>query len=144
MDGDARWTRREAVRLLAALGWTLGAGSPGWLAGCAPDTAAGGAFFLPVMDEPDAMIALGRAWLRSQAAQPTQEQLLSALGWSPALASDAPALRDWIAARHARDWIDGRVLEVNGFRLSATEVQLYALAALLAEQGVLGTAAAAT
>ncbi len=140
MDGEATLTRREAVRLLAALGWSLGAGSPAWLAGCAPDSAAGGAFFLPVMDEPDAMIALGRAWLRSQATPPTQDQLLTELGRSPGLASDAAALRDWIAARHAHDWLAGRLLEVNGFQLSATEVQLYALAARLAEEGVLGSA----
>ena len=60
--------------------------------------------------------------------------LVDELGWPDAGDdTDSSTLRAWLAERQRSDWIEGRVVGLETFRITATEARLYGLAALLSE-----------
>ena len=130
--------RRAALRLLVATGLLpLTAGATGLLSltSCRGEQNAEDQAFRRVLSDAEGMIATGRAWLNAQPPSPaiTIASLLEAIR-SPET-SQAPTdaeLRRWLAERQREDWLLGRVVSLNGVRLTATEVRLYGLAALFA------------
>ena len=127
-------TRRAALRLLAAAGvLPLTAGTASLLAatGCGSDRRRHEQAFARLLPDSGGMVVVGRAWLASQPGEVTVASLVDALGGPDT--GDEPTLRAWLAKRQRRDWLEGNVVGLATFRITATEARLYALAALLSE-----------
>jgi len=133
--------RRAALRLLAAVGAlpvAAGWGALGSWLGCAPTSSGAGRGLQRAWADPEAMAALGRVWLEQQAQPASEGPLLAELGWPAAFDAQEAGpieIRAWLAEQHRRDWLEGRQVAVAGFRLSASEVRVYALAALWSDAG---------
>jgi hypothetical protein len=128
-----RLTRRAALRLLAAAGLAPLAAGAGGLAGCRDARRPGGPDPAQLITHPADMARVGELWLEAQNAAPDVAALVDAL--SARGDRDEDALRRRLADRQREDWIEGRVEEVRGFRFARTELELYALAALLGRAG---------
>jgi hypothetical protein len=122
----ADWTRREALRLLAAAGLTPFAFGGGGIAACSDAPPPPGPDSL--IRDPAEMARIGALWLAGQAVPPRTEELVRALSATDPRDRDHAALRERLGRRQRGDWIEGRVEEVRGFRFARTELELYALA----------------
>ena len=131
--------RRAALRLLVAAGiLPLTAGATGLLSltSCRGEQNPEDQAFRRVLSDAEGMVATGRAWLNAQPPSPpiTIGSLLEAIRWPETAGPPTDeALRRWLAERQREDWLLGRVVSLNGVRMTATEVRLYALAALFAQ-----------
>ncbi len=76
---------------------------------------------------------LGRVWLDSQSLEPSATELVALIcGESRCaeFADDSDRMRRLIADRHRSDFERGNLVSLNGWRMSETEVALYALVAI--------------
>ena len=124
---DLRFTRRQALRYLAALG-----ALPLYpLAGCSRETDP--AELVALRRDRKSAALLGRAWLDDQSPEPSATELMERIcGESGCadFADDSDRMRRSIAERHRSDFERGNLISVEGWLMSETEVALYALVAI--------------
>ncbi len=124
---DQRFTRRQALRYLAALG-ALPLQS---LVACRRETDP--AELVDLRRDRKSAALLGRAWLDEQSPEPNATELVTRIcGESGCadFADDSDRMRRSIAERHRSDFERGNLISVEGWLMSETEVALYALVAI--------------
>lgn len=105
------------------------------LAGCGPDAELGGRL-AGFYGDPEAAAAVGRVWLAASPEEADRALLIERMAdgsldeWERLARRDPEALRAAVRARHRTDFAEDRVVRLNGWILSETEVRLCALAAL--------------
>ncbi len=134
----SRGIARRTVLKAAGGGVAFGLLGPSLLGstGCAPDVSLVDACVARVR-EVDAARIVGDAYLRTLGPEPPSAETLAAemageegAEWRRLAAAGGSGLGEAILARHAADLEQGRLLEVWGWQLSATELRLAALVAL--------------
>ena len=126
--------RRRFVAHLLSLG-ALGA-SPGtaWAASSTTPHDPVASTLSRLLGHPESAVVVGRAYLliAPDAREPARLiDLLSASCDGLALDADLDTLRPRLGRRIRQDFAEGRVVDVDGWRLSLTEARLCGLAALL-------------
>lgn len=117
-------TRREALRCLAALGAIP-------VVGCIGETDP--ASLVALRRDRRSAELLGRAWLAGQRPEPSAQELVARIcgeSGCAGFADDGERMRRLIRARHRSDFEQGRLVSVDGWLMSQTEVALYALVAI--------------
>jgi len=123
MSEPADMGRRQALRLLAVLGlWPLSC-----IDHYSPTSDA--RRLLELRPDREAAALLGRAWLDAQSGAPSTAELLRELAPH---GYEGEALREALEQAHRKDLFAERYERIAGWRLSRTEVRLYALLALVA------------
>ena len=124
---DRRFTRRQALRYLAALG-ALPLQS---LVACSRETDP--AELVALRRDRESAALLGWAWLEDQSPAPSATELVARICGESGCAEfehDTDRMRRSIAERHRSDFERGHLVSVQGWLMSETEVALYALVAI--------------
>ncbi len=124
---DRRFTRRQALRYLTA----LGALPLHTLIGCSGETDP--AKLVALRRDRFSAALLGWAWLEDQSPAPSATELVARIcgeSGCAEFADDSDRMRRSIAERHRSDFERGNPISVEGWLMSETEVALYALVAI--------------
>ena len=127
MKVNGRITRRQALAYVTALAVLPQQA----LLGCSAETDR--SRIVALRRDQRSAERLGRAWLDSQSPQPSAAELVARIcgeSGCAELGADSDGMRRWIARRHRSDFERGNLVSLNGWRLSETEVALYALVAI--------------
>jgi hypothetical protein len=133
MTVDRRFSRRRLFAAMLAGAMLLVPGRFRWAAaaGEAADGKLARRMLAAVLGDPRRAHSIGRACLKAlPETESSADSLMLALDADRMRALSASALRSLARTQVRRDFAEGAVISVEGWVLSATEVRIYALAAL--------------
>lgn len=128
-----RVSRRRLLAVIGAAGIFLAAGWRTRGLAAVPDAEV--ARLVGLFKHRGSARAIGRVYLAARPEEADARRLVDLIGRAdddpPLLdAANDTELRAWIRQRQARDFATGRIVKLDGWLLSATEVRICALAAL--------------